>query len=215
MIQLVRDQVCVCAAVSELRRGRADGLRDFKALAHAHPIPSAARRSIEAAGASQRVLEVTAAGPENEATSATKRATKRKRNIIVTKKADDEICLAQLKFVIRALLALFKTPRAVPTQRKRRSRGCLRERARSREAQTSPKHGANQTPDAKGDRPIPLNLCNLLPAVASPAHAVRSNAQEVWQLCHRRQSREQKGGAERGSKSVCDQLEEDAPVAYR
>ena len=90
MIQLVRDQVCVCAAVSELRRGRADGLRDFKALAHAHPIPSAARRSIEAAGASQRVLEVTAAGPENEATSATKRATKRKRNI-VTKKADDEI----------------------------------------------------------------------------------------------------------------------------
>ena len=90
MIQLVRDQVCVCAAVSELRRGRADGLRDFKAFVRAHPIPKAARRSIEAAGASQRVLEVTAAGPENEATSATKRATKRKRNI-VTKKADDEI----------------------------------------------------------------------------------------------------------------------------
>ena len=131
MIQLVRDKVCVCAAVSELRRGRADGLRDFKAFVRAHPIPKAARRSIEAAGASQRVLEVTTAGPENEATSATKRATKRKRNI-VTKKADDEICLAQLKFVIRALLALFTKSRAVRTQRKKRNRGGLRKGARER-----------------------------------------------------------------------------------
>ena len=124
---------CACAHVSELRRGRADGLRDFKAFVRAHPIPKAARRSIEAAGASQRVLEVTAAGPENEATSATKRATKRKRNIVTKRPTTRYLGSIEIRHssTARAFHKIACSPNAEKEKKPRwLAQGCERESAR-------------------------------------------------------------------------------------